>query len=335
MESDGAGDNLRERVTIVLTTSPCVSLPSTRCIEEVLASIDVFGGLRGARKIIVCDGVKCRDVNKFRSGVVTEEMRIKYEVYLQRLMYLTRHPGPLFGAELLRLQERHGFGHALKRGMMRVLTPYVLVCQHDRSFRREVPMRDVVKIMDDSFARNPEEIGYIGFPTKSTLNHDVHIDNYKLRVERRKIPELNLELVPLVQWYDSMHLARTSYYISKVYGIQRFANLVTGGFLEDTIGQVMLAEIREHGVQAHARFGTFIVEDSLGIPSVGHMDSHDPKNAFEGGKFMFEDQQTSEVSWSERSISEYDSLKIETLAGTGHWSDRKIYLDLLDASHST
>lgn len=323
MESDGGCDSLDERVTIVLTTSPCISLPSTRCIEEVLASIADFGGLKGARKIIVCDGVKCRDVNKFRSGVVTKEARAKYEVYLQRLMHLTQTQGPLYGAELLRLEERHGFGHALKRGIMRVVTPYVLVCQHDRSFRRRVRMSDVVKVMDE----NPDSVSYVGFATKTTLQHDRHILSYDLHVERRRFPELELELVPLIQWYDSMHLARTSYYISKVYGMQRFSNLSLGGFLEDTIGQVMLAEIREQGVEAHAHFGTFIVEDTINSPTVGHIDSHDPKNAGEAVKFMFATQHTSDDAWSAVDISEYDPKMIETLPGTGHWSERKKYLD--------
>ena len=331
MESESRRERPWERVTVVLTTSPCVSLPSTRCIEEVLASIDDFGGLKGARKIIVCDGVKCRDVNKFRSGVVTEEARVKYEVYLQRLIHLTRTAGPLYGAELIRLEERHGFGHALKRGIMRVVTPYVLVCQHDRSFRRHVRMSDVLKIRDE----NPDSVGYVGFATKTTLKHDRHIFTYDLRVERRRFPELDLELVPLVQWYDSMHLARTSYYVSKVYGMQRFSNLATGGFLEDTIGQVMLAEIREQGVQAHARFGTFIVEDAIDTPTVGHIDSHDPKNAVEDDKYMFASEHTSEDDWSAVNVSVYDSKSIETLSGTGHWSERKTYLDALELLHST
>jgi hypothetical protein len=64
--------DISSRVTVVLTTSPCCINPSTRLIEEVIASIS-FAGLEKCRKLIVCDGVKVREENKFRSGKVTGE----------------------------------------------------------------------------------------------------------------------------------------------------------------------------------------------------------------------------------------------------------------------
>ena len=62
-----------DRLTIVLTTSPIKTHPSTRLIEEVFESIAVLAGLGECRKIIVADGVKVREHDKFRSGICTPE----------------------------------------------------------------------------------------------------------------------------------------------------------------------------------------------------------------------------------------------------------------------
>lgn len=315
--------DISSRVTVVLTTSPCCINPSTRLIEEVVASISSFAGGSKCRKLIVCDGVKVREENKFRSGKVTGEGLVRYEQYLSRLVHLTNDPtSSLFGAELLRLDTRHGFGHALKRGMMRVLTPYVLVAQHDRTFTRPVPMRQVVKIMDSD-----ESVSYCGFATTTTINHDKKVKAYDLYPKRRRYEEDNLDLVPLVQWYDSMHIARTSYYLSCIYGQKRGCNLALGGFIEDAVGQFMLSEIRAKGMDAHAQFGTFIVEDSLNTPMAGHIDSHDPLNAGPRREYyMFLNSHTTEDDWSSRDVDPRAHFGIETLQGTGHWSDRQAYL---------
>ena len=137
------------RLTIVLTTSPIKTHPSTRLIEEVFESAAVLAGLGGCRKIIVADGVKVREHDKFRSGICTPDAMANYGHYLSRLDALTKTEGsPLCGAELLALDERHGFAHALRRGLMRVATPFVLVAQHDRSFVRPVEVSHVLDVME-------------------------------------------------------------------------------------------------------------------------------------------------------------------------------------------
>ena len=77
-------------------------------------------------------------------------------------------PAPLHhGAELIHLDERHGFAHALRRGLMHVRTPHVLVAQHDRSFVRNVSLAPVLDAMEASDGL----VQYVGFPTSSTIDH--------------------------------------------------------------------------------------------------------------------------------------------------------------------
>eukprot|EP00039_Didymoeca_costata_P021791 m.345441 g.345441 ORF g.345441 m.345441 type:complete len:350 (-) comp26431_c0_seq1:15-1064(-) len=304
-------------ITIVLTTSPCVNHPSTRLIEEVLLSIGHLGGMRSCRKIIVADGAKVRTHSKYRSGVVTEEAYQKYRHYLHRLMYLTKSKkSVLFNAELLVLDERHGFGHALRRGIMRVVTPLVLVAQHDRSFVRSVPTQSIMNAIDLYKQETDDVHGifYLGFPTGSTLEHDVYVKHrYGLEVEKRVVEQSpELSIVPLVQWFDSMHLASSDWYISKIYGRKRFCNLPRGGFIEDTLGQFMLNEIKEKGVEAHGQFGMYIVHDEEGTSMCGHLDGHDEMmQTSSSKKYSFEGEHTSEAMWEE----------IEEGKGITHWID--------------
>ena len=320
-------------VTIVLTTSPCRSHPSTMLIEETVSSIARHAGASpatGTRLLVVCDGVKVRAKSKFRSGQVDEDGAARYEAYLDRLAWLARdETGPLRGAEILRLEERHGFGHALKRGVMRVTTPYVLIAQHDRVFTRDAPMRAVLDIMETD-----ESVACVGFPTKTTLSHDKsHRSRFPgygaFDLPRRSYDEHpGLELVPLTQFYDSMHVARTSFYLSFVYGQKRWANLPVGAFIEDTLGQQMLEDLRRNGPSAHAKYRTFIVEDDDKTPMAGHIDGHDPIDptspAF--ARRFSRAPVRSESYWRLRPDVVGAARAVERLPSLGHFTERARYL---------
>ena len=336
-----------DRVTIVLTTSPCESTPCTHLIEQVFASIDEHAGLRRSGKIIVCDGYKVNDDSKvkFRNGVVSEHDVEKYEQYINRLAFLTKQPSScLFGAKLLVLENRHGFAYALWRGIMRVTTEYVLVAQHDRDFRRPVCISSVVHALD--MHKNSEDpISYIGFPTSTTLGYDrktagrpglkglmlertpIEVVGDRPAVKNKKncddepmpvgstadgkcpshdegVAEKNtsstLSLLPLVQFYDSMHLARTHWYLSRIYGTQRFCSLPRGCFIESPLGQFMFTKACGGGIDAVKKFGCYILDDAVDLPSVGHINGRSSFNAsIDCDKFDLSCQITSEDDWAE------------------------------------
>ena len=361
MPTAAAKSILRNRSSPV-SSLPRRTHPSTRLIEEVFASIAALGGCGACRKIIVADGVKVREENKFRSGVVTADAEAAYRRYLHRVRALTRNPeSSLYGAQLMALDERHGFAHALRRGLMRVETPFVLVAQHDRSFVRATDVRGVVRAMR---ARNAEaeaevrldangtvgtssvgiepttsgsneatsptsrRVNYVGFPTSTTITHAHHmrskhaleLDPYKVaipvpppdasdpgsnptgdvHVGKNHHPR-EIRLCPLVQFYDSMHVASTRWYLSRVFGVRRYCNMPRGGFIEDTLGQHMLAAVRgPEGLAAHADFGVFLYEDDTGETKCGHIDGHDPMTvAAECRKFGFARSHTAEETWAE------------------------------------
>ena len=61
---------------------------------------------------------------------------------------------------------------------------------------------------------------------------------------------------------------QTQYYRDFVFNGHRVKR---GGFIEDKLGSLMLDDLRAHGACAHAKYGTWIVDDGVGQPTVGHL----------------------------------------------------------------
>jgi hypothetical protein len=84
-------------------------------------------------------GWQMADHYKWKQGKVNEEYARHYQTYLARLHHLTTLKGSaLEGAQLISLTRRHGFAHAVRRGVLRVRTPFVVIAQHDRTVIRPV-----------------------------------------------------------------------------------------------------------------------------------------------------------------------------------------------------
>jgi len=77
---------------------------------------------------------------------------------------------------------------------------------------------------------------------------------------------------------------------------------------------------------AHDEFGTFIVEDASQSTMAAHIDSHDPLNSQPREFYTFKSSHTSDADWTKIAIDENAHLSIETLQGTGHFSERAEYL---------
>ena len=368
-------------------------------LEEVFASIARFAGAGACAKVIVADGVKMREGEdatcKFRSGIVTRDAERKYRHYLRRVKRLTLTPGSvLHGARLMVLEQRHGFAHALRRGICRaVRTPFVLVAQHDRSFVRAADLAAVVDAMAAANAKAPLSraadsepsaafrLNYVGFPTSTTVTHARHVrSKYALEIAPFEAPrfadsaedearrgegegegenehERSVALLPLLQFYDSMHVASTRWYLSRVFGRERYCTLPKGGFIEDTLGQLMLRAAREAARaareaeadegdgdakernarrvadavrEAHRPFGAYVRvasvdPDAPGEPVCGHIDGRDARLADGSNrKFFFEETHTSEEEHAEMERGE------ENADAAGTFSTRDVVPGFFD-----
>eukprot|EP00935_MAST-01C_sp_MAST-1C-sp1_P002038 g2038.t1 len=304
---------LREKLTLVVTTSPVASNPDTSMLHEVLATCSFADELLECPKVFVCDGVKIKEKAKYRAGQVTKQGAMDYSEFKQRVRQLTQSGSPLFAhSQVLELDERQGFGYALKAAILKpglICTPYVLVLQHDRTFMRSLNLPAVIRAMD-----GVEGANYVGFPSSTVLNHglapegsDVHqagcgpsvggylhfvASKYKVYLAPHVLtpPELGgSKLVPLVQWYDSTHVARLNYYREFVYSRKKL-RVKKGGFIEDKLGQQQLQEIKEGGMAAFTPYGTYVLDDltdRLGKRTAGERQAAKGRPSVKGKNAMY------------------------------------------------
>ena len=318
---------LSDLTTVVLTTSPSPVHPSTEHVEKVFDSIATHAPcLAGCRTIVVCDGVLVRDKSKFRSGRVTPEVLGRYIEYKSRLRTLfaedprfcpaiddgadthadgappSRTPRGQF--EIVELDERHGFGFAVRVALFHhVQTPLVVVVQHDRTFTRRAEF--IGDIAAEMLLQTEAKIGYVLLPITST---NAYAEQWKSKLGQNGIKGAEADitrmalqitasdgsgngrsggnsgdggggsstdvpqLLPCLRWYDSTHIAFSSFYRDVVFGKHRGSTLVKrGGFIEDKLGQAQAQDVMERGVAAAAAYWRmWLYQDGLGR-AVSHL----------------------------------------------------------------
>jgi hypothetical protein len=176
---------LDELLTIIVTTSPIKSNPSTELFERVWETF-FHGGREFAlncRKVIVCDG--CRQKNEkvskrhtnpkqaMRNGIVDGaqyENYVAFKKALRQLCESATEESPFSNAVVEELDSRQGYGLALRHALREcVSTPYVIVIQHDRTFMRPTPILETVRTM-----WHHRKIKYVGMSMRSNLLYRDH-----------------------------------------------------------------------------------------------------------------------------------------------------------------
>eukprot|EP00300_Choanocystis_sp_HF-7_P024345 c2576_g1_i1.p1 GENE.c2576_g1_i1~~c2576_g1_i1.p1 ORF type:complete len:333 (+),score=67.10 c2576_g1_i1:27-1001(+) len=285
-------------LTIVVTTSPVDSHPNTSILEQTITSLSLIPCLcpnpaqsvaRTCRLVIVCDGCRVTDDNKFRQGKVTSDKAADYDEYKRRLRELSaQDQGWLAGAEIVELKERMGFSFALKAGIEHVNTPYVMVVQHDRVFKQGFPLHQLLLIMSN----HRDTLKFVSLPSSSTVNYaqktlsryTIFLDPLTLHLpfcelaapcECAGIPSATqaLHFVPLLQFYDSTHVCLTQHYREFIFN-RRYGFAKRGDFIESRMGPIMLADIRENGMEQHAKYATWVLEVTPGDAEANHLVQH-------------------------------------------------------------
>eukprot|EP00978_Attheya_sp_CCMP212_P014331 scaffold36408_cov53-Attheya_sp.AAC.4 len=193
---------LEDLLTIIVTTSPIKSNPSTELLEQIFGTFHYAGDdfTFKCKKVIVCDGCRIKSepenvtqssttkekkkvVTKkhsnvkqaLRSGIATSDQAENYALFKKSLTKLCHEANeiadsndllsPFYNTRVVELESRHGYGFALRHALQNcVTTPYVCVIQHDRTFMRRTPIREVVQTM-----RNDQRIKYVGINMRSNL----------------------------------------------------------------------------------------------------------------------------------------------------------------------
>lgn len=179
-----------DRITVVITTSPIPSHPSTAVIAETVESIRAQPDLADAEILILADGV--RPEQRDRTG--------DYHEYLRRLCWLTEHRWHNV-VPFISTRHRHQAG-LLREHLHLIESPLMLFVEHDTPLLGEIPWRDlgdVIAIAGANVVR---------------LAHEAQILEPHRHMMLDAVPT-EFAGVPVVrtrQWSQRPHLARTNYY---------------------------------------------------------------------------------------------------------------------------
>ncbi|CAE7314188.1 unnamed protein product [Symbiodinium sp. CCMP2456] len=247
-------------LSVIVTTSPVPSNPSTEMLDRVLASMQLVPGLGSAPKIIVCDGCKCvppGNKTNHKAGKVTIEEAQRYEQFIERLREKSAESCScedvaFFGTQVLSLSDHHGFGFAVKAALAHITTDYVLVVQHDQEFIAGFDLEALLETM----SLHPGVVKYVGLPSVSTLNYE-HAIRSKYGLSLHCTTEFGVPLTPLIFFYDKPHVCSTTHYRTTIFGPG--SPVRKGDFIEETLGVAEREDILQNGawMEAHAKYGTF------------------------------------------------------------------------------
>ncbi|XP_037042450.1 uncharacterized protein LOC119078846 isoform X2 [Bradysia coprophila] len=272
-------------LTIIITTSPTPSAPSTELVSSVIDSLP--SSLHKLNLIISFDGftISSDSRGRLKKGQIPQSMAETYPPYIENVKSLFNtvvtperfddstnafiseahnasglHEGHI---TFIRHKYRQGFGFSVKVALDYCRTPHVLVMQHDWKFVTPTPpLHDLLNIMITE-----DEVNYITFIARLTVGYKKSTGKYHNRQTavfeaslqlRSNRPHPN-ELLACLHFFDRPHLCTVSLY-RKIFSL----NVVRqGGFIEDTLGCQYLSTIvsapsNEESVLKWLTFGCWI-----------------------------------------------------------------------------
>ena len=233
-------------MTVLIVASPVPSHPSTKLVDEAVASLRHLKSRSPLPVVISNDGVRpgSSGLTRWRYGRYLDRLRTKY--------------GHRPGYTVLSAHEWRHLGGVIEDGLRAVATEYVLVLQHDFYFTREVDLDRLVRIVAED-----DRLKHIRF--NKVPNWPVEWDAigkgfFEAGLYGASASD-QLELCRTLAWSDNPHLCRSDYYEKVVFP-------VTGGTLnypEEKIKPLVSAD-------AHDRFGTFVLGSLGEEPYVSYRD---------------------------------------------------------------
>lgn len=274
-----------ELLTIILTTSPTPSAPSTELVTSVLKSLP--SSLYKLHLIISFDGytISQSGRGRLKKGQIPQSMADAYAPYIENVKLLfsatvtsehfdgkmhtfvseVHNPTDMHGGHItfIRHKYRQGFGFSVKAALEYCKSPNVLVMQHDWIFvPPHPPISDLLNILTTE-----EEVNYITFVARLTVGYinstGKHHNQKKAVFEasrqlRSTRPYCN-DLIACLHFFDRVHLCAVSLY-RKI-----FASKVVrrGDFVEDTMGcqylsLIVSAASDEESVKQWLTFGCWM-----------------------------------------------------------------------------
>lgn len=201
---------ISEALTVIITTSPTPSAPSTELLDTILASFHEHCPLLlKCNVVVVLDTYdRIAPANRLKKGCVTAEGAQNFPAYKDNVKRLVlREFAGLESSEKLSLleedgeaeygspciatnftalkirrtgdkrvvfiepSERLGFGLAVRSALRLVETPYVWVQQHDWNLIASIPIQSIVEVMAESDSSEEAPVKYVCLPSPRMLGY--------------------------------------------------------------------------------------------------------------------------------------------------------------------
>ncbi|KAH8156870.1 hypothetical protein CIB48_g11373 [Xylaria polymorpha] len=262
---NGAGTSPSELVTLIITTSPTPSAPSTDLISDILASFKLHcEALLSCRVIVVFDTYdRIGESMRLKKGQITAEGARAVEQYKTNVKDLILNEWYPKAAEAAHVfvhgqawpkpAGRVGFGLAVRSALRMTETPYVWVQQHDWPLARDIPLASLVKVMQASEGDTTVPVKYVCLPAIRMLSYatSAHVLQFptlraltaKLKRDFPTSDGARVPLTPLFFWHDKPHVASTAHYLARVFP-SRLA-IARGDFIEDSVGQRARTQMKD------------------------------------------------------------------------------------------
>lgn len=243
----------RPPITVLVSTSPLPSHPSTRIIDETIAS--VRAQLPTAEIILMCDGVRPEQ----------EARRADYETYLQRVLWSANH---VWGNVLPLIFDEHLHqSGCTKRALEHVHTPLVLFVEGDTPLVGEIPwpeISDVILAGDANLVRFSHEA--------SILEPHRHL---ALDSEPQKVR--GVPMTRTVQWSQRPHLASTAFYREL---LDRWFPNSEKNFIEETVYGRLISAYQRDGDMGWLGWRTWLYTPEGDIKRSTHTDGREGESNY-------------------------------------------------------
>ncbi|KAI1181882.1 hypothetical protein F5B17DRAFT_444693 [Nemania serpens] len=232
---DRAATQMSDMVTLIITTSPTPSAPSTDLISGILSSFKLYcPPLLSCRVILVFDTYdRIGECMRLKKGQITAEGARAVELYklnVKELILKEWYPQAADMSQVFdrseslaeygspHLVENHivlstmqtddkrvtfiepaarlGFGLAVRSALRTAETPYVWVQQHDWPLVRDIPLRSLVEVMQASETDSAAPVKYVCLPAVRMLSYATSAHVVPFPALRALTAELKRDFVP-------------------------------------------------------------------------------------------------------------------------------------------
>jgi len=192
-------------LTVVVSGSYLESHPEITFVKEVVESLVLTG--------IACDTPIILSHDKIKPGAEGyTEKQANYEKYFENLKeYASK--SPFTNIQVIEAPEWGHLTRSLKHAVSLVKTKYMLMLQHDIHIRREIPVLDMIDLME-----NHPHIKHLRFNVRKNLPTFMWWDGYqggKQQFHEEEYDGVKVCFTPA--WSDQNHLATKEYYENVVF----------------------------------------------------------------------------------------------------------------------